>query len=133
MPAMSLKFAGMTSVLVVRARLPNCRTYSSAMRSCIASRPPASLTASATRRKPSAVAVATARIASASPAASLICCCRLASDSLMTRCFSPSAWLIFASRSPSDVRITARFSRSARICFSIAWITSRGGLMFLIS
>ena len=27
----------------------------------------------------------------------------------------------------------ARFSRSARICFSIAWITSRGGLMFLIS
>jgi regulator of protease activity HflC (stomatin/prohibitin superfamily) len=80
-----------------------------------------------------AEAVATARIASASPAASLICCCRTASDSLMTRCFSPSAWLILASRSPSDVSTTARFSRSARICFSIAWITSRGGLMFLIS
>ena len=86
-----------------------------------------------TWRRPSAVAVATARIACAWPSASLICCCLLASDCLMTRCLSPSAALILASRSPSEVSTTARFSRSARICFSMADSTSFGGVMFLIS
>ena len=41
------------------ARLPNCATYCSATRSWTASKPPGSLIASATRRMPSAVAVAT--------------------------------------------------------------------------
>ena len=95
--------------------------------------PPSALSASATFFNPSAVAWATARMAAASPSASLICCCLAASDSLMTRCFSPSAWLTLASRSPSDSSTVARFSRSARICFSIAVSTSCGGLMFLIS
>jgi hypothetical protein len=62
-----------------------------------------------------------------------MCCWRVASEALITFCFSPSAVLIAASRRPSDSRITARFSRSARICFSIAESTSSGGLMFLIS
>ena len=72
--------------------------YCSATRSCTASKPPGSLIASATRRMPSAVAVATAMIAAACPSASLICCCLRASDALMTSCFAPSAVLIAASR-----------------------------------
>src|SRR5882762_10067323 len=113
------------SVVLSFASLPNWRTYSSPIRSCIASMPPRSVRAPPTLRRPSAVAVATARIAAAWPSASLICCCLLASDALMTRCLSPSAWLILASRSPSDASTTARFSRSARICFSIGPLRPR--------
>ena len=133
MEARSVRFAGTTSVVPACASLPNCFTYSSPMRSCMASMPPRSESAMPTWRSPSAVAVATARIACAWPSASLICCCLLASDCLITRCLSPSAALILASRSPSEVSTTARFSRSARICFSIADSTSFGGVMFLIS
>src|SRR6266699_1702440 len=82
---------GTTSVVLSLASLPNWRTYSSPMRSCIASMPPRSLSAPPTLRRPSAVAVATARIAAAWPSASLICCCLLASEALITRCLSPSA------------------------------------------
>ena len=59
------KFAGSTSVLVSFASLPNSPRYCSATRSCTASKPPGSLIAFATSRMPSAVAVATARIAAA--------------------------------------------------------------------
>ena len=79
------------------------------------------------------MAVATGGWPAACPSASLICCCLLASDALITRCFSPSAALILASRSPSEVSTTALFSRSARICFYIADSRSLGGVMFLIS
>ena len=47
---------------------------------------------------PSAVAVATARMAAAWPSASLICCCLRASEALITCCFLPSALLMAASR-----------------------------------
>ena len=115
------------------ARLPKVSMYCSATRSWTAWSPPSDLIAPAIALTPSAVAVATVRMAWPSPSASLICCCLFASDSLMTFCFSPSAWLILESRIPSEFRIAARFSRSARICFSMASRTSRGGLMFLIS
>ena len=82
---------------------------------------------------PKDILAAMERMAWAWPSASLICCCRLASEALMTCCFCPSALLTAASRSPSDCRITARFSRSARICFSMAAMMSAGGVMFLIS
>ena len=55
--------------------LPNSLMYCSATRSWMASWPPGACVASATRLMPSAVAVATARIAAAWPSASLICCC----------------------------------------------------------
>ena len=115
------------------ASSPSRSTYCSATRNCTACVPPGDSMASATRRMPSAVAVATVVMAAASPSASLICCCFFASDSLITFCFSPSAVLMAESRRPSDSSTAARFSRSARICFSIASSTSRGGLMFLIS
>jgi len=63
--ARSLKFPGTTSVVLSFASFPNWRTYSSPIRSCIASMPPRSLNAAPTLRSPAAVAVATARIAAA--------------------------------------------------------------------
>src|SRR5579863_7030198 len=129
----SERVVGTMSVLPALARLPNCVMYCSATRSWTAWKPPGAPMASATRRIPSAVAVAIERIACAWPSASLICCWRTASEAFMDFCFSPSAVLTAASRTPSEVRITERFSRSALICFSMAARMSSGGVMFLIS
>ena len=63
----SATLAGRTIVLLALASSPNWPMYCSATRSCTASKPPGTSIASATRRMPSAVAVATAMIASASP------------------------------------------------------------------
>ena len=62
---MSATFAGTIIDVPLFASSPNCLMYASAMRSCIASGPPGIFIASATRRMPSAVAVATDRIAAA--------------------------------------------------------------------
>jgi len=97
-PEMSETVAGMMTVLDCLASWPNCSTYCSATRSCTASMPPSVPIAAATCRMPSAVAEATARMAWACPSASLICFWRVASDALMTCCFSPSAVLMAASR-----------------------------------
>ena len=83
--------AGRTRVLLALASWPNWVMYCSATRSCTASNPPGASMDSATLRIPSAVAPAIARMASACPSASLICCCFLASEALMTCCLAPSA------------------------------------------
>ena len=57
---MSETLAGTTIELPALARLPNSLMYCSARRSCMASKPPGILMTSATRRMPSAVAVAMA-------------------------------------------------------------------------
>ena len=89
--------------------------------------------ASLMRRIPSAVAVCTFRIASASPSASRICCCFLASARRMADSFSPSASRMAARFSPSARRMASRRSRSAFICFSMAFWISLGGRMFFSS
>jgi hypothetical protein len=89
--AISDKFAGITSELALLAMAPNCSTYCSAIRNCIAAFPPSSFSADPTCRSPSAVAVAMDKMACAWPLASLIWRCCEASLSLMTFCFSPSA------------------------------------------
>src|SRR5262245_26164998 len=77
--AMSVRLAGITSVLIASSAMwPNCLTYSSATRSCIAAMPPGEFSDSPTRRNPSAVAVATARIAAAWPCAPFDCLCLVA-------------------------------------------------------
>ena len=73
--AMSDRFEGITNVFPAFASRPNSSMYCSAILSCMALSPPAVCSASATLRMPSAVAVATVRMASASPSASLIFCC----------------------------------------------------------
>src|SRR2546425_7900428 len=88
-PATSDTLAGTTTVFVFCAICPNCDTYCSATRSCTASMPPSVRMAEATWRMPSAVAAATARIAAASPSASLIWYWRFAPHALIACRLSP--------------------------------------------
>ena len=69
----------------------------------------------------------------ASPSASRMAFCRIASAPRMTACLSPSARVIAASRVPSASRTTARRVRSAFICSCMAFITSIGGSIRWIS
>lgn len=80
-----------------------------------------------------AVASARARMAFASPAASLAWRAMDASEARTVDCLKPSATLISAWRCPSDSRIEARFLRSAETCRCMSSTTRSGSEISRIS
>ena len=62
-------------------------------------------------------------------------CAKLLADPGFGRVFTAHMAMVRYSDAKGwhDARITARFSRSARICFSMAFRMSFGGVIFLIS
>ena len=96
------------------------------------------------RRRESAMACWTWRMACASasaammrasfsPSAFRMAACFSASARRMALCFSPSATRIWLCFWPSAWRMDSRRSRSAFICFSMAFWISLGGMMFFSS
>lgn len=76
----------------------------------------------------SASALATVTRASASPCARISFASFSPSASRIAACFLPSAFSTAEALAPSASKMRARRSRSARICFSMAWRMSRGGV-----